>query len=80
MDNNDNDSDEDEFLPIVTEANLQILNHVGETGDHSAILSPSSSWNDPSSSIQPKEGIAYQLSHILIIVQICSFNNIVTFL
>ncbi|XP_071649001.1 uncharacterized protein [Temnothorax longispinosus] len=26
---------EDEFLPIVTEANLQVLNRVGETGDHS---------------------------------------------
>lgn len=26
---------EDEFLPVVTEANLQVLNRVGETGDHS---------------------------------------------
>lgn len=26
---------DDEFLPLVTEANLQVLNRVGETGDHS---------------------------------------------
>lgn len=25
----------DEFLPVVTEANLQVLNRVGDTGDHS---------------------------------------------
>jgi hypothetical protein len=26
---------DDEFLPLVTEANLQVLSRVGETGDHS---------------------------------------------
>jgi len=81
--NNNSDSDEDEFLPVVTEANLQILDHVGETGDHSAILSPNSSCNDSSSRIPPKEGSDSRmqlLSYILIIVKICSFNAIVTFL
>ncbi|XP_011695501.1 PREDICTED: uncharacterized protein LOC105454527 [Wasmannia auropunctata] len=35
---------EDEFLPVVTEANLQVLNRVGETGDHSP--TPTSGLSD----------------------------------
>lgn len=31
----DSDIEDDEFLPVVTEANLLVLTRVGETGDHS---------------------------------------------
>lgn len=38
---------EDEFLPVVTEANLQVLNRVGETGDRSPTPTPASAlWGD----------------------------------
>ncbi|EZA62677.1 hypothetical protein X777_07492 [Ooceraea biroi] len=42
------DSDiEDEFLPVVTEANLQVLNRVGETGDRSPTPTLTSAlWDD----------------------------------
>jgi len=45
---------EDEFLPVVTEANLQVLNRVGETGDHSP--TPTSVLSDT------QNGIAISLS------------------
>lgn len=41
------ESEIDEFLPVVTEDNLQLLNRAGETGDHSPTPPSGASSDNP---------------------------------